>query len=383
MGCRFLNLSGNVNERRFFGLRNCDVQSGDPLVLGTTGTGAKILKAEHCKFDVDLQTRGDWSLNMLWTEGYSDGKMTFDTTGYIDIFNSIIVNGIHFVTDTSDYKRFVNNCFKDITPGQPDITSDAGVCVTDVEYTGNRQDHGLPPCIQMSGNERNVGGYAQNRYQSLQSAISSIPATETGIVTVYEDMTGLAELVLNAESDVTIKCGKNYDLAFTGDIVTLGLNQKLSFHEAACLSGEKMEVSGNGATLAFEGCLTVEGRIVCTAGVGSFVLAYFSSLLGITGYPAITVDNTDTLLVCGYSRVKGAAGQVAIRFNVTSVNKLKVKFSTLLHGDLYTVCPLLNSSGTQIDISMYNTGINATWSPTAFNNLVSKAGVIDDTAINF
>jgi hypothetical protein len=87
------------------------------------------------------------------------------------------------------------------------------------------------------------------QYGSLQGAISSIPENGSGAIVVNEDLAGLSELILNAGSKITINCGKLHSLTFTSDIVELGNNQELHFHEMSNLSGGKMEINGASAIL--------------------------------------------------------------------------------------------------------------------------------------
>lgn len=371
------------NSSRFIALRNCDLSGGLPTFesYGTEGMTVKI--SENSLMGDNLLVAGNWSFLMQNSEMYNDGKVTFDTDGFIDVSNSIIVNELHFIKDTLAFKKFVNNYYRDITPGQTDITVEAGITISIVEYSGNKQENGLPAAFQIAGGGRNVGGFAENRYSSLQCAISSIPAGESGIIEIHANQADLAEFILNAGSNVTIKCGKKYNLAFTGDVVTLGVNQSLSFHEVAFLDGGKLEINGDSAMLAFEGCLTIQGYIVSTAGVGSMVFSYFSSLVSVTGHPVLQVGNVDTLHVSGYSRWKGAAGQPAIIFNVLTENKLKGKFTTFLHGDFGGNAPFTYAGSGKVEFAIYNSAFNAALSAATFTNIIGSPNNSVSPEINF
>ena len=378
---RAFDLSGTVGFHRAISLGHCTLE-GNP-VFGSSGSGTKSLKLSNSFITDEVKVEGDWSLQMQSSEMHTDGHIVFDTDGFIDIYNSIIVNGLHFTSDTSDVKKFVNNYFKDITPGQTDITVAGGVTITIVDYSGNKQENGLPAEFQIAGGDRNVGAFAENKYCSLQSAVSSIPAGESGIIELYENQSDLAELTLNTGSGVTIKCSKKYNLSFTGNVVTLGANQSLSIHEVAFLDGGKMEINGDSALLAFEGCLTVQGYIVSTAGVGSMVFSYFSSLVSVTGHPVIQIDNTDTLHVAGYSRLKGATGQPAIVFNVLTEDKLKGKFTTFLHGDFGGNAPFTYAGAGKVEFAIYNSAFNAALSAATFTNTIGSPNNSVSPEINF
>lgn len=223
-------------------------------------------------------------------------------------------------------------------------------------------------------------------YDTLQGAITSIPENGSGVIHVYEDLSDLPELVLNAGSKVTICCSKHYALSFTANIVELGNNQELHLHEMANLSGGNMEINGTSAVLALEGCQYVTGRIISTSGAGSVVFIYLSSFQGIADHPAINIDNADTLHVIGYSRIKGATGQAAVIYSLTADDKLKAKFSTFIHGNGNGTLPIDRvEAGITNDVSIYSCAGNADLAPSAqgFTNLVTGANNTIDTAVSF
>lgn len=225
-----------------------------------------------------------------------------------------------------------------------------------------------------------------NKYSTLQAAISSIPANGSGKIHVYEHLVDLPKLVLNAESNVTICCHKQYNLTFTGDIVELGNNQELHLHEMATLTGEEMKVNGASTLLAFEGCMYVKGYITSTSGVGAVVFVYVSSLESITDHPVIKIDNSDVTYVVGYSRLKGAVGQPTILYSVSADSKLRAKFSTFIHGNGNGSFPI-DRVGAEItnDVSIYSCAGNTDLAPASegFTNLIGGANNTIDTEVSF
>jgi hypothetical protein len=385
LGGKSFNLTGVVNHSRFFAFRRCDMQSSEPMIFGSTGVGfSKTLKLESSKLDIDLQIKGDWSLLSQITEIYLGGKITFDTNGSIDIYNNIIVNGIHFISDTAGTKRIINCFFREITMAA-DIVAD--VVITAVEYAGNQQDKGLCSNFQLAGPNRAVGGFARNKYCSLQAAISSIPASDAGVIDLHESLSGLDKLVLNSESKIVIKGSKEYTLTFTGDIVEVGANQEVSFHELALLDGGEMKINGANAILAFEGCLTATGYITVASGVGSMFISYFSSLQSISGHPALTIDNIDTMCVVGYSRVKGfvdaLTGEPAVNFNVEADSKFKAKFSTFLHGKGGSNSPIIRTGSFTVSVAIYNCAGNKDLTPTGISNTIGVPNITVDPQLDF
>lgn len=234
--------------------------------------------------------------------------------------------------------------------------------------------------------ERQAACEIENRkYSTLQYAVSSIPAGEAGKINVYENLIDIPKLVLNAASNITICCHKQYNLTFTDDIVELGNNQELHLHDMAVLTGEEMKMNGDSAVLAFEGCMYVKGYITSASGVGSVVFVYISSLESITGHPVIQVDNSDVLYVAGYSRLKGAVGQPAILYNVSADGKLKAKFSTFLHGNGNGSFPITRGDTITNNVSIYSCAGNADLAPASegFTNLIGGANNTVDEDINF
>ena len=172
-------------------------------------------------------------------------------------------------------------------------------------------------------------------------------------------------------------------MTFTNDIVELGANEQLVFYGLANLTGGNIEVNGDSSYVGFEECLTVYAYITLTSGVSSYCLIYTSSIDAPSGYPAIKIDNTDTVIVSGYSRIKGGVGHPALMFTVDASSNLKAKYSTILHGDGSSNVPLDNTSGEDINISMYACGLNAAWNSSKFTNTIGSAGNITDPQIDF
>lgn len=233
---------------------------------------------------------------------------------------------------------------------------------------------------------RGICEIENNKYSTLQGAISSIPAGESGVIHIYENLVDLPKLVLNAGSKVTICCERHYGLTFTGDIVELGNSQELHLHEMFSLIGEEIKVNGDAAVIAFEGCLYMKGYITSTSGVGAVIFVYVSSLESIADHPVIKMDSADVLCIVGYSRLKGAVGQPAVLYSVSADSKLKAKFSTFIHGNGNGSSPI-DRVGSEItnDVSIYSCAGNADLAPApkGFTNLIGGANNTVDTEVSF
>lgn len=370
------------NKHRFIALRNCDLFGG-ALSFETTGTYIKTLKLERTKISNRVDIKGDWNLLCNSSELYEDtGAFVFDTNGYIDIYNSTIVNGLHFTSDASGYKKIINNYFKNITPGQCDITADTAIA--NVDFLGNKTENGLSYLIQTQMTEKNVGEGSPDRYCSIQAAISSIPTGGTGIIKVFGDQSDLAELTLpNENVHVSVDCQRKYDLTFSGDIVTIGDNRKFDFHRTPHITGGNIEVNGTNAIVEFQACYNINSYITLTSGVGSKLSIWDSTQNAPSGHRAITINNTNTAILIGQSVIIGATGHPAVVFTVNADSCFRGKFSTFIHGDGGANSPLLNTDSGKINIATYNCGMNAYASASQFTNLIGSANNTADPAIDF
>lgn len=366
------------NNGAFLAFRRCDLDCTN-TEFSTTSISANVVKFHSSMCSSNMTIGGNWSLLMQNTELYADGKITFNTDGFIDMYNSVVVNGLHFVKDTALHKKITTNYFKDITLAQ-DIIAD--VVITDVDFLGNKTDKGICGNIQTQMTEKNVGEGSPDRYYSLQAAISSIPTGGVGTIQVFSNLADLAKLTLPcANVSVTIDGQKQYSLTFTGDIIEVGANQKVSFTHMSQLTGGDAILNGASAEIGFESCQYINGSLILT--LGAFAIIYKSSMFGATAKKAIHVNNTGTTIVVGYSKVQGSTGNPAVEFNAVANNKLKAKFSTFIHGDKTTTAPIQTTVGSVI-VSIYNCAGNANLTPPAtISNDIGSPGNVYDSEINF
>lgn len=353
-----------------------------------TGTGA-VFEMQDTKVVGNIDIGGDWDFVMnnsrtrRSTTHVSGLRNTYDTTGSIHITNAVIGNGLHFKKDASDKiihgVDFNDADSVDLWTGEADITADVTIPI--VDYVQNIQQNGISGEIQIIDPIKPVGANAVNRYQCIQYAIDSISVK--GVVDLNASFTGLSELIIPTGINITIDGHKLYSLSFTSDIVTLNTSEELVFFGLTELSGNEIEINGNSSYIGFEECLTVNAYITLTSGTNTYCLIYTSTIKAPSGYPAITHNNANSVIISGYSRIDGGVGHPAIKWTVDADNKFKCKFSTLLHGDGGANAPLLNIAVGKVDISVYNTGLNATWDANKFTNLIVSANNTIDSAINF
>lgn len=358
---------------------------GDIIINSTFATGSPSIKFKRCPMTCKTVIGGDWTYKMvnsrLTNTTGGANRNSFDTTGLIDIASSILSGGMHFASNPSslsiDHCDFNENGATAITGA--DITAD--VDITNVTYNFNLQQNGIAGEIQIECPIKSVGCNSINRYYSVQDAINSI--VTKGVIDIRESFTGLAELIIPASTNVTIDGHKLYSLTFSADIVKLNSSEQLVFLGLSNLNGGNIEVDGNSAYVGFEECLTVTAYVTLTSGTGSYCLVYTSTLKGSANHPAITINNTDTITVAGYSRIEGGTGEGALLYTVEADDQLKAKFSTFIHGDNAGNSPFENTSGADVNIAIYSSGLNAAWNPAEFTNTIGSAGNITDSQINF
>lgn len=379
--CNLFDLNGITGDRFVYFHATYLFGSGS-MNFNSTG-GNKDIRTTLTIIYSNILIAGDWSIAGYMVNVAENGLLRFDTTGNIKIDTSIQPNGIHFISNPAGIKIITNCNFMNplISPTHKDVSAD--VIITDVIYSDNIQQNGISGNIQTASPEKHVGKHTDH-YFDLQSAITSIHSGETATIRVWEDLTNLPEITIpNANTNIKIKGQKAYSLAFTGDIVEIGADRIFGFNDMVQLTGGNVHLNGTNAEISFESCQYVVGYI--TIDLGAFAILYKSSLFGSTGHKAVYMNNLDTPVILGYSRIQGSVGNPAVEFNAASDTKFKAKFSTFIHGDKGGICPLLNSSGVaSINIAAYLCGVNKLWSsPNPFKNVISKAGIIDDAEINF
>lgn len=382
--CQFngdgFRLEGRIWARRYISCVGC-IFSGTETLFDSdpypTQDTTKI-KLRSCDINTTLQIRNKWSLLSIDTEVFGSGRIDFNAyAGDIDLYATIIHNGIHFSCDTTGEKKIVNCIYRSTPIGECDITAD--VDISDVEYLNNIQDHGLSGKIHIKCPVKNVGGNCVDRYYSLQEAVDSI--ITKGTIVIYDDIIDQTKLVLKSGIDVSFDAQRIYSITFTGDIVDIPDNSKCGFVKFATLNGGTITLNGTAAEVGFEDNQYIVGNLVLTK--GAFAIIYKSSFFGSTGHKAIDINNTGTTIVVGYSRIQGSTGNPAVGFTVDADGKFKGKFSTFIHGDKNASAPIVNTAVGKVDIAVYACGLNAIWDANKFTNTIGNANNTSDTAISF
>lgn len=380
------NLTGTnlTGDRNIIFRTNCNLGLEVTPTFTSSHIGWANLKCTDIDIEGNVSIGGDWDWRLDNVYIYRHPQRnTIDTTGEINIVNSVIINGLHFVSDPLLF-RMINSSFEGISDnqipvGEADITAD--VAITSAVYSNNTQHNGIAGEIQIQCPIKAVGCASLNRYFSIQDAIDSI--TTEGVVDLRESLTGLAELTIPTGINATIDGHKLYSLTFTGDIVELNASEQLIFYGLTELNGGNIEVNGNSAYVGFEECLTVNAYVTLTAGTSTYCLVYTTTIKAPTGHPAVTQNNLTSTIVSGYSRIDGGVGHPAILTTVEADSGIKAKFSTLIHGDGAGNSPLVYTGLNKMDILVYNCALNATWNPADYTNLIGSPNNTTSPEIDF
>ena len=165
-------LEGAVTaDVHFLNFESCMIDNSKDCIFSSTNA-TNTVKLNNCYITQKINIKGSYSLLTLSSETYgSNSGLEFDTTGYVDITGGTQHTGnIHFISDTTNYKKISNYTFKDVNATH-DITAD--VAISNVEYINNNQDKGLSSEIQITNTERTVGKHGED-YATIKDALASI-----------------------------------------------------------------------------------------------------------------------------------------------------------------------------------------------------------------
>ena len=393
--CSFFNLDyggfyfvgTNLTGTRNILLQDCS-DTGVPTTptITSTHTSWANFSCDNVELEGNISVGGnwDWRLYACRIFGYSQ-RNNINTTGELNIVNSIITNGLHFASEPDAF-LMINSSFKygsssDIPVGEADITAD--VVITDSNYSNNIQHNGLSGNVKINNPIKAVGADASNKYFSIQDAIDSI--TTEGIIDLSADFANLAELTIPNNTKVTIDGHRSYSLSFTANIATLGLGEILIFNRLSNLIGGTVEIDGNNSGFHMHSCPCGDNliQILATSGTDSKVHLRNTNVTGDAGNSVIQIDNVDTIYKISYCRLIGATGQPAIEFSVDADNTLQTRFSTFVHGDGGANSPITTVNGYDVSYAMYSCGLNAALNPAQTTNTIGSAGNIVDAGIDF
>lgn len=386
--CTFLDtkafdLTGvGAGGSRLFTIIDCFFSESSTNAKFDSTHGTTLLIIKNCighKFSVDIG--GNWKCEFSDCHLFNTQRCNISTTNKVTFLQCIISCGLHFTSNPEAMIQlcsFNDDCGYLITGA--DIT--ATIPVTNLDYSQNVQQNGISGNIQTLCPIKNVGCHSIDRYITLQDAITSIPASASAVVRIWQDFTGLEKLVLtNVGTGITIDGQRKYELAFTGDIVDITGSQCFGFLSMLKVDGGTIKLSGATAELSLESNQYMIANLVIDS--GAFSIIYKTSLFGSTGNPAVTMNSIVTPLIVGYSRVEGAAGQPAAIFTVEADNKFKTKFSTILHGDGGANKPITYTGANKLDYAMYNSALNAGLGSASFNNTIGSPNNTISSEIDF
>lgn len=385
--CKGFNLTGVAPNGRYLVFERCWFgwwKEANFESTHTVGNAVFDMDGGHLAF-TNLSIKGDWYHFAKNLHSFGASRHVYDTTKGIVYRGITVSNGLHFISNPMSFKMvgcgMEDGAEMPIPDGEADITAD--VPITNVIFQNNGMHNGLSGNIQIIDPVKNVGGTALCKYIDIIEAIKSITGEDR--VVLHENQTDVPKLTMPVAGTVLIDGGAAYGVAFTGDIVDLGDNDSLSFVNCEQVVGGAITIAGDNAEFHAHDCFCGNScHLIVNSGVGAIVHLRNMNMIGGTGHPALQINSIDPVYRISFSKLTGAAGEPAVEYTVAANSCLQSKYSTFIHGDGSTNCPLTQTVGGSIDISMYLCSVNSLWSsPNPFLNTISKAGIIDDTEINF
>lgn len=383
------NLTGvGLTGKRLIIFRgHCNIGLNVTPKFKSTHTVAAHLKCTDLDIEGTVDIEGDWNWETRNCYVYRQEKRSnIDTTGIIVIIDSIIANGLHFVSDPGGFimsdSSFIDGTISKIPVGEADITAD--VTIIEADISGCTVRNGLSGKIQTLNPKKYVGTTALDSYITLQDAIDS--TVTGGTIEISNDLTGLSELITTGTKKITIDGRNTWSLSFTSDIAEIGANQALTFSNIKGITGGVIEINGNAAELHLHSCVCPSTfGILITSGTDAKMHLNNTNLTGASGLSAVQVNSLSCTMKIEYSFIKGASGEPAIEFTVDADDKLKAKFSTIIHGDGGANDPLTYTyaGAGAVDVAIYNCGLNAAWDPSDFSNTIGSANNTTDAQIDF
>jgi hypothetical protein len=343
------NMTGDLTAGRQMRIRFSEhIMDCSPVFDSTHGAGGTQIICFNATRPADVATtwtvEGDWTYacGASWVGGNAGG-LRFGSTGSLSLYLSYIDGGVLF-TGTPGSVEVVNCIFNVVPGGRGDMDVDAGgpsqVLVS--RYEGNSQQNGLSGAIIIPSKERTVGGDQQDRYMSLQDALTSIIQHDT-VVRLREDTLLPTQLVINTYRQ-KIEGDGGFTLrgaASSGNmIVSLRNNQHLEFENIE-LSG-LLEINGDDVDLSLGHNVKMYGSISIESGDKDSQLTLDHARLEGTDvypYPIIIRHADPFVLIEGNSFVigeQGSGGYAAIRYEVDNKN-VYIKWSTITHGSVGVV----------------------------------------------
>ena len=220
-----------------------------------------------------------------------------------------------------------------------------------------------------------------HEFNTIQAAINQIPYYARAKIVLYSNLTNIPTLILtNGRTNITIDGGNTYGIHFTPGmtVVDIGERQTLKFVNMSHIRGSEIIINNSMASVGFYNCISVMAFLTLTSGTYSTVYIHNSNIYGtFLTDPIININNGDVKIEISNSLIQGAYNHPAIIFNVESVKKLKIKNSSILHGN--DEIQAMEVNGTFVpEIIMYNCYGDTKITDSGITNWV----VNDDNTIN-
>jgi hypothetical protein len=190
---------------------------------------------------------------------------------------------------------------------------------------------------------KHVGG-TDDAFNTLQGALSAVTTTEETIL-LHKDITLTGAVTVTVSTNPLIDGQNQYQINRGAglEITNLAASTSVSFTRVRLVG--KITVNGDGAGVNLLDRTIMTGLLDVVAGdATSFVYIYQASVTGdVTDLYCIRLLDADPLCTIKRSYLKGVAANAAIYYDTATNNKLKICYSTVMHGSLAANLPIARS----------------------------------------
>lgn len=224
-----------------------------------------------------------------------------------------------------------------------------------------------------------------HEFRTLQEAIDWVPDYGKVKIILYGNLAGIPELVLtNAKTNIEIDGLNQYGITFDDRVVEVGASQFLKFRNMTYVRGGEILMRSDGANCGIYNTQSFMANFVLAAGKHSNVYIHNSKFYGADGEYGIDIRHDKVGIEIFDSFVQGSSGHALIVFNSNSDRLLKMKNSTILHGQPNADFPILSGGNYEIGVRLHNCSSNARiCSDKISNYIVNNNNNIGDVNIIF
>jgi hypothetical protein len=368
-GCRFTDAGDNAEV---FAIAGGATVVFNACTVTATGEGVDILtcsagtlRAYNSYFLGEIVLSGTGGVDFIdcEVEGTIAGGGTGDFKAYASYFHDSAAAAIAFTAAPGELVLLGNHFDAD---GDHDITST--VDISDAEIYDNSMDEGLDETIIRDDDDWNVGG-GSDFYSDLQTAFNALDRDGVHF-NLWAGETPAAQYVIPAYEIYINGNGRLIDRA-NERTFNIANATNLTIRDLRINSDVRMTASG--ATLVLEHCDITNGCVFVSGDDATSVVRLLDCHCTAGTDYCLQFENTQQLVTevirC---YMKGAAGNPAVYWSGNN-DQLRIRHSTIMHGDLGANVPFGRSAAQTPDVTCYQSTFNVTPWGAVWTNLINAA----------